>query len=249
MDKVLEKRSYVIENVNHLCIGDPDYLDAIANKTASSGMKSLVFNKAIKNIVRTEMDISEVKYTSDFDGKPFDYTSIKVDIYCSGINLDFENSNYAQAYAKAYLSGSPKLPDDAKEFLSERIKKNIETMRGRRYYPTNGSPKQYPLGCDSAQFDITVNKKNWLNIHTGADGYYGSVLDYHKNAGIKIELYFDGGLYTIDDIEKNMDYLFKIKERIKDDKEMMDYLSKIKERVKDDKEAEIEKEDKDDIER
>ena len=230
--EVLEKRSYVIENVSHLCIGDPDYLDAIDNKTASSGMKSLVFNKAVKDIVRSEMDISETKYISDIDGKPFDYTVIEVDIYCSGTNLQFDNKTQNSNCVKDYLSENSKIPEKSRDFIKEQINKNIECMREGNYYKSNGEPKMYPLGCDSAQFDITVNKKNWLNIHTGADGYYGSVSDYHKNAGIKIELTFDGSLYTIDEIEKDMDYLFKIKERIKEDKE-----------------AEIEKEDKDDIER
>ena len=80
---------------------------------------------------------------------------------------------------------------------------------------------QKDLGCDTASFSITAGDK-YEEFSTGADGYYGDVVEYKKKLlleenskpqdfGFKISLGFDGDLFDSEEIVKTFAYLFDAK--------------------------------------
>lgn len=208
--ELLRKEEYNIEKVTHLTIGDPDYFES-----GRPNELALTFNKSIRNNFLCAMDISEEKHTWEFKGQPFDHTSIVVDIYCIGTQINKATKEQETALLKD------------KTFLEEKVipytNKTLQVYRDGGYWAKNGEPKEKGLACDCAEFIIEVNKKSYDDFHTGADGYYGSVMDYNHNSGMKFTLSFDGDLFTFEDIKKRMDNLFHIKEKtnefILDDKE------------------------------
>lgn len=50
--------------------------------------------------------------------------------------------------------------------------------------------KPITLGCDTARFEIETDK-GYAEIHTGADGYYGTAIKYKHKMGIQVELNVD----------------------------------------------------------
>lgn len=67
------------------------------------------------------------------------------------------------------------------------------------------------LGCDTASFFIEVNNDRSDTVHTGADGYYGTIIKYKEPYGFHLILFFDADLFTFRDIEREMAYLFNFK--------------------------------------
>lgn len=67
--------------------------------------------------------------------------------------------------------------------------------------------KKYELGCDTASFEIEVDGR-YEEVHTGSDGYYGELKHLKQYYGIMLSLSFDADLFSFDEIEKKMDYLF-----------------------------------------
>ncbi len=82
----------------------------------------------------------------------------------------------------------------------------LDTYISGRYYPTKVK-KQYELGCDTAQFEITTKYGSDL-FHTGADGFYGNLIVNKQHFGMILSLDFDTDLFTFKEIEKRMLNLF-----------------------------------------
>lgn len=64
------------------------------------------------------------------------------------------------------------------------------------------------LGCDSASFIMDVDGR-YEEFDTGADGYYGTVELMKEYFGFRMFLSLDADLFSMDDTEKTMKYLFK----------------------------------------
>ena len=64
--------------------------------------------------------------------------------------------------------------------------------------------KEYPdLNCETAGFEI-FTKFNSDHFDTGADGMYGSLVQYKQYYGMRLDLYFDDDFYTMDEVEKRL---------------------------------------------
>ena len=83
-------------------------------------------------------------------------------------------------------------------------------LEDRRY--RNTVKKEMELGCDTAQFEISVvNKKGEcrsLDFDTGADGFFGYAAKYKEYYGMRIDLEIDEDMTTFDQVVDNMSYLF-----------------------------------------
>ena len=82
----------------------------------------------------------------------------------------------------------------------------LDVYMNGRYYPTKVK-KQYELGCDTAQFEMTTKYGSDL-FHTGADGFYGNLIVNKQHFGMILSLDFDTDLFTFEEIEKRMLKLF-----------------------------------------
>lgn len=65
----------------------------------------------------------------------------------------------------------------------------------------------YTLGCDTASYEIEVDGR-YEKVHTGSDGYYGELRQMKQYYGLMFSLSFDGDLFSFEEVEKMMDYLF-----------------------------------------
>ena len=66
---------------------------------------------------------------------------------------------------------------------------------------------RYTLGCDTASYEIEVDGR-YEKVYTGADGYYGELKQMKQYYGLMLSLSFDADLFSFEEIEKLMDYLF-----------------------------------------
>ena len=93
-------------------------------------------------------------------------------------------------------------------------KEHMEVFANEKYYPEK-LKAQYDLGCDTAEYEISVafgNEVNSDTINTGADGYYGNVLESKGTCGFTVSFDFPADLMDEKDIRHTLSYLFNCKE-------------------------------------
>ena len=93
-------------------------------------------------------------------------------------------------------------------------KEHMEVFANEKYYPEK-LKAQYDLGCDTAEYEISVAFGNEVNndtINTGADGYYGNVLESKGTCGFTVSFDFPADLMDEEDIRHTLSYLFNCKE-------------------------------------
>lgn len=111
-------------------------------------------------------------------------------------------SNYSDDYYKQIIVDIALSPF---EFNSPNTDKICETyLKGYNFKDT--VKKNIKLACDTARYEIALDD-NFDEISTGADGYYGNALIMKQYFGFDLELFFDGDLFTFEDIEKEFKYL------------------------------------------
>lgn len=88
------------------------------------------------------------------------------------------------------------LPEQLLDNIHSDEEKNNE---GLVYFPKLISGKVIELGCDTASF-IVETDNNYVQIDTGADGYYGVAVKYKNKLGIQVELSFDAAMADCKDI-------------------------------------------------
>ena len=84
----------------------------------------------------------------------------------------------------------------------------LEIYKSGRWYGEDTQKRDYELGCDTARFEIEVDGR-YDEVHTGADGYYGFVKEMKQYFGFMAGLTFDGDLFSFEEVENLMNYLFK----------------------------------------
>lgn len=92
---------------------------------------------------------------------------------------------------------------------TELAKKIFEAHRYKQWYPDLCKENKH-LGCDTAQFEITIDD-NYDVINTGADGYYGEFYHYKNNDAYIFSFSLDEDLFSWEDVEEKIKYLFNIK--------------------------------------
>ena len=86
----------------------------------------------------------------------------------------------------------------------------LKIYQSGKWYGEKTLKKEYSLGCDTASYEIEVDGR-YEKVHTGADGYYGEVKQMKQYYGLMMSLSFDASLFSFEEIEKLMDYLFVFK--------------------------------------
>ena len=89
-------------------------------------------------------------------------------------------------------------------------KEHMEVFANEKYYPDK-LKAQYDLGCDTARYEVNVGygeKLNNMVICTGADGYYGNVLESKGTYGFTVTFDFPADLMTEKQIRQTLSYLF-----------------------------------------
>ena len=112
-------------------------------------------------------------------------------------------------YASA--SGDAKIkPGIDVDVVQAGLPKVVDLYMEHRYYPAYVKEK-HELGCDTAQFDMEVRTKKGFasdRFHTGADGYYGSLIKMKQGYGMMMNLSFDTDLFAFDEVVERMLKLF-----------------------------------------
>lgn len=90
------------------------------------------------------------------------------------------------------------LPEQLLDNIHSDEEKNNE---GIVYFPKLVSGKVIELGCDTASF-IVETDNNYVQIDTGADGYYGVAVKYKNKLGIQVELSFDAAMADYEELLK-----------------------------------------------
>lgn len=161
-----------------LIIGDPMYLENIANGTDKGCEKDITFiRKRMPTCTETNIVIREVEDSFTIEDEVHPFTSIVVNIIICPTAYD----------------------DTTKEKL-------IEVFKNGQYHPKL-LKKKGELGCDTARFTIETDF-GYEEFHTGADGYYGYYMSYTNGKIFHIELSLDTELFDFDEIVKTMKHLF-----------------------------------------
>ncbi len=129
---------------------------------------------------------------------------------------------------RIHIKDTYEMPDGKKLPLDyERIyvtvaqsskEEELDVYIAGKYYP-QFCKAEYNLNCETAHFDIET-KFGSDSFDTGADGYYGHLIQMKQYHGMFLELDFAGDLFTIDEIETRMLKLWpKVKIRTKEPRE------------------------------
>jgi hypothetical protein len=86
----------------------------------------------------------------------------------------------------------------------------LEAYKNGQWFGENTMKKCYTLGCDTASYEIEVDGR-YEKVHTGGDGYYGELRHMKQYYGLMLFLSFDGDLFSFEEIQKMIDYLFVFK--------------------------------------
>ena len=202
-----------IKPFRNIQVGDPSYLEELDREKEVPGTLDRKTKKSLESLV---LDTK----TSCCKNGVIVIGEIEED-------LGIGNMRYSTIEMTAILS----CRDDF-----ERMMADYETYATDMHY-SNGVKKVVELGCDTAQFDITVDG-NYENIHTGGDGYYGYALEMKQYYGFVMELSFDASLFTMDDVENYARYLFKVDKKREMSPEMEQITNRLKEAIEATKEHE-----------
>jgi hypothetical protein len=88
----------------------------------------------------------------------------------------------------------------------------LQVYLNDRYFGENSVKQHYELGCDTASYEICVDGR-YDEVHTGADGYYGTLSHMKQYFGFMMTLFFDGSLFDMEDVEKKLRYWFEVIEK------------------------------------
>jgi len=115
---------------------------------------------------------------------------------------------------------------DGKTYISKQIKsiiscldenaKVIHEAHTKSMYIPALLKKETELGCDTACFDITFDKKV-IEIRTLSDGYYGMFFDYGQKGWV-FESNITQDALSLKDMENNIRYLLKDEKEQKKDR-------------------------------
>lgn len=83
----------------------------------------------------------------------------------------------------------------------------LEVYKNGQWYGEKTLKHHYNLGCDTASYEIEIDGR-YEKVHTGADGYYGELRHMKQYYGLMLSLSFDGDLFSFEEVERMMDYLF-----------------------------------------
>ncbi len=205
---LIREERYRIDDINHLCIGDPQYLEHIEEKSASKGEKELCFIKPV-NSVKCEVDIKEINTKCNCEGLDLDFTTYEIIIYCADMIISTGDKKKDKQIRKAYKNG------ELKEQIDTFAGRTIGIMREDKYYAKDGEPKYLDLGCDTASFVLCTNKKKSMKFDTGSDGYYGTVIKHRNNVGLKVELSISADMYRFEELRDKLKYVLDFKEKLK----------------------------------
>lgn len=95
---------------------------------------------------------------------------------------------------------------DVDVFLAKN-EEQLEVYKNGQWYGEKTLKHHYNLGCDTASYEIEVDGR-YEKVHTGSDGYYGELRQMKQYYGLMLSLSFDGDLFSFEEIERIMDYLF-----------------------------------------
>ena len=70
-----------------------------------------------------------------------------------------------------------------------------------QWFGKNTVKEEKDLGCDTARFYLSINDKDFGEIPTGGDGYFGFFRKYKEYYGAEIELAFDTDWHDWNEIE------------------------------------------------
>ena len=107
----------------------------------------------------------------------------------------------------------PQYPFISVKFFFAPNEEILDTYLKGQWYGEKSCKKLYDLGCDTSRFEMEINN-NYCEFSTGADGYYGWVRKMKEYYGLMGELSFDGSLFTVEEIEESMRYLFGAKQNL-----------------------------------
>ena len=85
--------------------------------------------------------------------------------------------------------------------------KEMLSLYGENRFYLKKTKKDVELGCDTACFCIEVDDK-YLEIKTGADGFYGDAHLYKQYFGCHISLSIDSDMMSFEEACRNVEYLF-----------------------------------------
>lgn len=86
----------------------------------------------------------------------------------------------------------------------------VDVYLDGRWYGEKSVKVNHTLGCDTASF-IIETPYGYDKFDTGADGYYGQAYKFKEYFGFMVILDLDADLFSFDEIENKMKYLFDCK--------------------------------------
>lgn len=98
------------------------------------------------------------------------------------------------------------------DFYLASSEKQLDIYENGKWFGKETLKKEYELGCDTACFEMTIDNE-YDEFRTGSDGYYGNVKQLKQNYGLIGHLYFDGDMFTFDEIVNRMNKLFHFQEK------------------------------------
>lgn len=181
----MKHTEFKFKTPKEILIGDPHYIEKYAENLQR--LSSLTYHKNIPNDFVSEMSI--VTDRKDDNGVPSHCTDFKI------------------VFAKDMLIKANIDEKQGVEYCS------LLTLYLNGYELVNTSAKKTALGCDTACFDIYVDK-NIIHFYTLSDGLYGEVTEYYKDNEL-ISIVFDGWLdkdaYEHEELVSNFKTLFNVK--------------------------------------
>lgn len=92
------------------------------------------------------------------------------------------------------------------DIVQAKNKENLDTYLNGEYYPSQ-LKQEYELNCETASFVIRTKFADDM-FDTGGDGLYGYLYQMKQYFGMILNLSFDAGLFSFEEIESRFLALF-----------------------------------------
>lgn len=93
------------------------------------------------------------------------------------------------------------------DFYLASDERQLSIYENGKWFGKDTLKKNYDLACDTARFEMIIDNE-YDEFMTGADGYYGQVKQLKQYYGLIGHLYFDGNLFSFEEICNRMNGLF-----------------------------------------
>lgn len=169
------------------------------------------------------MEDTTILRTSEYKIKPFKHIRIGDPMYFDNIEAGIDVNRYKKFVCDVKTTcckvGALRIKEvtnhyDFGDFNQINVDvflafndEQLKTYKDGYWFGEETLKHNYVLGCDTARYEIEVDGR-YEEVHTGSDGYFGEVQVMKQYYGLMMSLSFDASLFSFEEVEKLMDYLF-----------------------------------------